>query len=360
MIILKKEIDKSYNKKIASQTLLLSSRDGSHSGVSGYSNVARYLPEASFLEVYRQSPRNIATRILTAVNRRLTLVQWAWASSVYLEWLALRKFRKNPYRILHYLWADRDIAYLDLLKSRLGYKIVGTFHNCPDQLENLFNFPRRIQAIDHFIVVSSCQVKELEKVGVPRSKISVVLHGVDTEHFRPDASRKTEKFRVLSVGTWRRDTDSMGKIFHALGTYGDIETVCLVQEKWRQRWASIPNLRLPHRVSDCELLELFQSSDVLLLCAEAATANNALLEAMACGLPVVASDVGGLREYATDDAALFFETGDVGGAVNNILRIKNGTDIAQNLSSGARARAQQLDWRIVSQEFIKIYQRLQL
>jgi glycosyltransferase involved in cell wall biosynthesis len=347
--------DASSHEELTRQVLLLSSRDGSHSGVSGYSTLARYLPEATFLEVYRQSPRNVLTRFLTAINRRLTLVHWAWGSSIRLEWQALRMLKKDPNRIVHYLWADRDMAYLDLIKAQLGCKIVGTFHNCPDQLDNLFNFPRRIHSIDHFIVVSSCQVKDLERIGVPRSKISVVLHGVDTEHFRPDPTRKTKKFRVLSVGSWRRDTECMEEVFRRLGADNEIESICLVQENWRKRWANLPNLQLPERISDEELLRLLQSSDVLLMCAKAATANNALVEALACGLPVVSSDTGGLREYATDEAALFFQQGDPQGAVERIHRIKESRELAASLARGARKRSEELDWRKIRDQIVEKY-----
>jgi glycosyltransferase involved in cell wall biosynthesis len=337
------------------RALLLASGDGSHSGVSGYSTLARYLPAADFLNVFRQAPRSLLLRIPMALNRRLTLVRWAWGSSVKLEWMALQRLRRNPRQIVHYLWADRDMAYLDLLKRRMGFKLVGSFHNCPDQLENLFNFPRRLRQVDRFIVVSSCQTESLLQNGVPRDKISVVLHGVDTDHFRPQPGLRGGRFRVVSIGSWRRDFACMEEVFRRLGAQGDVDSVCLIEQRWRERWAGIPNLQLPDRVSDEELLRLYQSADVILMCVEASTANNALVEALACGLPVVGADLGGVKEYATDAAGLFFRKGDSVAALDALRRVKEDKGLAQRLSLGARARGEELDWRLVAAQIRKIY-----
>ena len=336
--------------------VLLSSRDGSHTGLSGYSTLERYIPGAAFIEVRRRSPRNPATRFLTAINRRLTLVCWTWGSSLRLEYQALRLLRQNPHRLLHYLWADRDMAYLDLFKRRLGFKIIGSFHNCPDQLEHLFNFPRRLGSIDHFLTVSSCQVESLLKNGVPKEKISVVLHGVDTAYFLPAQGPRKAKFQVLSVGSWRRDFTCMEEIFRRLSQDDSIESTCLIEPRWRERWSGIRNLRLPDRVSDEQLLKLYQSADVLLMCAEASTANNALVEALACGLPVVGSDVGGIKEYVTGDGGLFFGQGDATGAVTQIMQIRDSPELAKNLSEGARRRGKQLDWRTIAAQTIRIHE----
>jgi glycosyltransferase involved in cell wall biosynthesis len=338
--------------------LLLSSGDGSHSGVSGYSTLARYLPEAEHLAVVRRSPRNLLTRIPTAINRRLTLVQWAWGSSLKLEGMAWRSLRRNPRQIVHYLWADRDMCYLDLLKRRMGFRLVGSFHNCPDQLYNLFNFPRRLAAVDHFITVSSCQVESLERNGVPREKISVVLHGVDTDHFRPLPEQGNGRFQVLSIGSWRRNFTEMEEVFCRLGARGDVDSICLIEERWRERWRGIPNLQLPQRVSDEELLRLYQSSDVMLMCAEAATANNALVEALACGLPVVGTDVAGVKEYVTDHAGLFFRKGDAAAAAEAVLRIKDNDELSKQLAVSARRRGEELDWRRIADEVREIYRRV--
>ena len=250
------------------------------------------------------------------------------------------------------------MAYLDLLKRRMGFKLVGSFHNCPDQLGNLFNFPRRLRQVDHFITVSGCQTESLLQNGIPRDKISVVPHGVDTDHFRPHPELRGGRFRVVSIGSWRRDFACMEKVFRRLGAQGDVESVCLIEQRWRERWAGIPNLRLPDRVSDEELLHLYQSADALLMCAEASTANNALVEALACGLPVVGAEVGGVKEYVTEAAGLFFQKGDAAAAVDALRQIKEDKELAQRLSEGARARGKELDWRLVSAQIRKIYRQI--
>jgi len=342
---------------VAMRVLLLASGDGSHSGVSGYSTLVRYLSEAKFLNVFRRPP-NWLTRIPTAFNCRLTLVRWAWGSSVKLEWMALRRLRGNPRQIVHYLWADRDMAYLDLLKGRMGFKLVGSFHNCPDQLGDLFNFPRRLRQVDHFITVSGCQMQSLLQNGVPQDKISVVPHGVDTDHFRPQPRLRGGRFRVVSIGSWRRDFACMEEVFRRLGAQGDVDSVCLIERRWRERWAGIRNLQLPDRVSDEELLRLYQSADVNLMCVEASTANNALVEGLACGLPVVGTEVGGVKDYVTEAAGLFFQKGDAAAAVDAVRRIKIDKALAGRLSAGARTRGEELDWRLVAEQIRRLYRAI--
>ena len=58
-----------------------------------------------------------------------------------------------------------------------------------------------------------------------------------------------------------------------------------------------PNLVYKAGIPEGELLQLYQSASVLLMPLRDATANNAILEGMACGVPLVVSDVGSVRDY---------------------------------------------------------------
>ena len=55
---------------------------------------------------------------------------------------------------------------------------------------------------------------------------------------------------------------------------------------------------------------LYQGADLLLLPLIDATANNTLLEGLACGLPVLASDLTGVRDYAPDSHTLYASSAD--------------------------------------------------
>ncbi|HYM55111.1 MAG TPA: glycosyltransferase family 4 protein [Solirubrobacteraceae bacterium] len=118
--------------------------------------------------------------------------------------------------------------------------------------------------------------------------------GIDLLRYRPAARRERERPRVLFVGG-RFAQKGGGDLIEALGeglgreVELDVVTPATVPER--------PGLRV-HRLeaSDPRLLDLHQQADVLCLPTHGDTNPWALLEAMACGTPVVSTRVGGIPD----------------------------------------------------------------
>jgi L-malate glycosyltransferase len=105
-------------------------------------------------------------------------------------------------------------------------------------------------------------------------------------------------------------------------------------------------LGLHHRVvfvgKMVSFVELLQASDVFLMPSESESFGLAALEALSCGIPVVASDVGGIPEVVTEGEVGFLApVGDVSKMAERVLQILADPDLGARLSRAARARALQ-------------------
>ena len=219
------------NKKI----LLLSSSEGKHTGRSGYSVIADFLPGTTMLEVTRKIPVSLPERIADAVLGRTALSKWYKKSSLKLERLALKHIKKHKIELVHLLWGDRDIGFLDLFKKKYQFKICCTIHNCANMLDGIFNFPARLKSIDQFILMSETQRPFLLKAGVPAEKIRVLLHGIDNNYFRvPLIKQENKVFSVLSVGSWQRDFDLLREVCQQLSQRIPVKIVIVAPEKFRK------------------------------------------------------------------------------------------------------------------------------
>lgn len=89
------------------------------------------------------------------------------------------------------------------------------------------------------------------------------------------------------------------------------------------------------------LLKQFYKSDVFVVPSSVESYSLALAEAMAVGVPCVASYVGGMSELAVDnESVLFFSPNDYVKCAGNIDRIKSDKDLALKLSDNARQKTQ--------------------
>ena len=109
--------------------------------------------------------------------------------------------------------------------------------------------------------------------------------------------------------------------------------------------------------ASAELLREYANADVFVLPSRHEPFGIVVLEAWAAGLPVVASDVGGLGKLcaAHPDAAITFAPGVIGALDDALRRVGGDAALRERLSSAGRAAAAEYDWRILAARLVDFY-----
>jgi glycosyltransferase involved in cell wall biosynthesis len=141
----------------------------------------------------------------------------------------------------------------------------------------------------------------------PKARIRVVENVVDTAVFHPagDRERSADGGRLLSVGSLS-EKKGHADLLHALATLGDGEppTLELVGdgelrgelERLAERLGLAGSVRFRGELPQAEVAELMRAADVFVLPSRFENLPCVLLEAMASGVPSVATAVGGIPE----------------------------------------------------------------
>ena len=254
--------------------------------------------------------------------------------------------------IVHFLDAEHSGRLLPRAAARMrlaGLRTIATVHQPPSILETLID-PAHFAHFDAVIAVAPSQCDYLKRF-IEDDRLHVILHGVDTTFFTPSLEPKAPgRLRCVTVGHWLRDWDILRSVVHRLP---DIDFDIVTGKPVALEDAS--NVQLHRAIDDAALLKLYRSADVLLLPLSDATANNTLLEGLACGLPVVTSDLAATRAYLPEDAGIFVSGKHPDGYVAALRRL--GGDPAQRTAMGhsARLRADALAWPQVVKQYEALY-----
>lgn len=165
------------------------------------------------------------------------------------------------------------------------------------------------------ITVCEALRTEMIRFGMDGSRITTLRNGVDLELFRPGERavlRKTfgmDRFTLLSVG----HLDPRKGHAHVIAALPALPDVCLMIAGSGPDLNRLQGLAAGIGVSDRvtflgampqdRLRDYYGAADALVLASSREGWANVLLEAMACGTPVVASDVWGTPEVVRDPAA---------------------------------------------------------
>ncbi len=223
-----------------------------------------------------------------------------------------RHVRSEPVDVLH-AHNDTAIAYAALasLPRRLVHT-VGTFHTRPGH-----DTPRArrvtrwaTRRLDGVTSVSDELSELLLELGWSQPS-RVIWNGVDLERFRPRAVRSesgpVHVATLARADPIKRTGDLVDAAERAVRAGVDLRLTLagdgLLRAELEQRAASADWIRVVPRVDD--VADFLQDVDVFVLASDHEAAPRALLEAMACGVACVVTEVGGMpRMLRTESAEL--------------------------------------------------------
>jgi D-inositol-3-phosphate glycosyltransferase len=173
------------------------------------------------------------------------------------------------------------------------------------------------RAVDQVVAQSRDEVGELIRLGVPRGRLTRIPSGVNTERFRPAGpavARRDGQARILTVARLV-ERKGVEDLIRALAGVPRTELIViggppaekLPDDAYARKLAAVAEacgvagrVRLAGAVPAAEMPAWYRSADVVAATPWYEPFGLTALEAMACGVPVVASRVGGLADTVVD------------------------------------------------------------
>jgi D-inositol-3-phosphate glycosyltransferase len=275
---------------------------------------------------------------------------------------------------------------LVLMKNRIA--------RTPQEMEGEYRIVGEKKVIAHanrIIAATLAEKSQLEFLyDAPSSKISVIPPGVDTRHFYPIP--KDEAREVVGIPDDAHMILYVGRIEPLKGIDNLIKAISIIQhdndpnccphslviiggepnakpEEMNAEMARLQDLVEDLNIEnfviflgkqDQHMLPYYYSAaEVVVMPSHYESFGMVALEAMACGTPVVASQVGGLAFLVRDGETGFVVPGnDFQGMANRLMELMKDKELRIKLGNKSTEYAQMYAWEIISSKIIEVYNQM--
>lgn len=210
---------------------------------------------------------------------------------------------------------------------------------------------------DHFIAISDTIKDQLIEDGIKSSKVVVVQHGIDTQHFAP---KEDQKANQLAISWGKKSNDqfligAIGRLKTVKGFAYYLDACASLHQKNPEKYRFVIVGEGPEREKLEQLVEKHKLADVFTFvgfssdvasclrafdCYVSSSLSEglglAVMEALSTGTPVVATAVGGVVDFARDqENALLIPAKSADQIVDAVLQFVDNKELADRLSTQA-------------------------
>lgn len=296
------------------------------------------------------------TRLIQLPNRRQTLTilnEFVWGKHDILFYLKASPAARI-YLALRPKWLDKRIV-VGLMESRSD-----TWNEPTISPDAIRLWEKTILRSD-FLFSNSQAVRENLSKEYGRAS-EVVPTGVDAKFFTPDWDRPPNaKVRVLFVGSLRPFKGPQ-LLLQAASSFPAAEFVIVgdgimaTELQARVRDQRLTNVTLTGSLSSTALREQYRRADIFLFPSRWEGSPKVILEASACGLPILAR-----RDYRPE-TVIDGKTGYLGGSdaelLDNLGKLMENPELRRTMGWAARAHSEKFDWGRITRMWEQVFLEL--
>lgn len=295
-------------------------------------------------------------------------------------WPTVRRLHaERPVDVLHAHFAYPDGAVAAELGRRLGIPVVVTEHaQWRPFMDGMPSYARQVLAsssgVARYLAVSSAVRDTIVHFTSRPEQVHVVPNGVDPELFVPDAEQRRDRDEVLFVGMPRRGNKGVEVLLQAMEPVlarrpatrltvvgGAIHRAAEQHMLELRKTAGAPGLAgkvtFTGALPPAQVASRMARAAVVVLPSHIESFGAVLVEALACGTPVVATRSGGPQDLVTPEVGRLCPTGDPAALAAALLEVLDHPDHfpVDRLRAHAVGR---YSWSSVAERVLQVYEEV--
>jgi len=340
------------------------------SKLSGYDALYGHLPagivfDSIFGNFKKMYPRG-AGRLLQAMSKFANGSSSYNAQSVEAEAKVYWSLLRHKYDLVHYTHSEPYWGFGSALKKFSKAKFVATNHQPVSWWKDNTKLFPKFKAFDAVICLTEYD-RDYFNANLA-GKAVCIPHGVDIDFYRPGTKerRADTPFSIIFAGRYLRDTATLAKAVELLSVSTmNIRFDIVYSDKSQLNGTPMDDIKDLTTVTwhtgipEAKLLELYQNADCCLVPLLDCTANNAILEAMACGVPIVSTDLPSVKTYLDNTMSILGREGNPGDLYEAVEKLYIDPQLRSGMAVNARRRAEKkFDWNVVAKQTVALFSSL--